>query len=1239
MKSKIRAFNNSNHYIMRKRNLLIAALAVFCSLFFSTQIKAQCFAPSVQASNVQVTYKSSGGTGATISWNRGSGDYCLVTIRPSSTSYYGPPSSTGTNYAASGTYGNGSNLGGSTFVVYDGTGTSVYVSGLQPNTLYYAYVYEYNSCTIFSTTYYYNTSTSGNNEGFSTLEAQPSSCSSITSVTSITNSGATINFAPGGGSGRYIFMGPNSTSPGSYPQDGYYYSFSTTYGAGNNFGNSYYGMYNNSGTSVAVTGLVGATTYRVYDYEYTNGTYPTWSTFDYNTKNYTSCGTYTFNTTNVPPTLNAISNYTVCQDVSWQSVPLSGIGDGSTNENQNISFSYSSSNTTLIPNGNLTISYASPNTTGTFYYYPAAGQSGTSILTVTANDGWTVNNTFSRTFTVTVLPKPAAAGAISGNSPICAGGGLQSYSIAPVAYATAYTWAMPAGFTVTVGGGTNNITVNTTSLTTSGTLTVTPTNTNGCGNGTSNTRSITVDQQPANPYAGPDAPVVCTNAYFTNATAPVGPDGGVWSWLPGPSAVIGNTTSNQTSINPLNGSPTPNTYKLLWTVTRAGSVCPSKKDTLVLTADFNNVACTPVSNFQYGPSSDVSSNKVCVNTSINFQDLSVSADTWLWDFEYTGSVGPHTSNVQNPSYTYTTTGTYTVYLKIHSNTTSLDYTSTQTLTVIGAPATPGAISGNAGPICQAAAGQYNYSISSVTDATGYAWSTPTGIIIDSYPGPTSIATSYSTNATSGNIQVTASNSCGTSSASTLSITVSPLPASMGSVISGNTSVCEGTSNEVYGIGGYANATNYTWTDLGGTQTVGTASYTMNIPMGAMSGTISVMGTNTCGNGDVVILPITVNPLPVAAQPVSGMMSVNICPNPGNILFTVPVIGNANTYNWTIPSGTSISGGNGKDSIMISIGSGVTGGTNTVSVFGSNGCGNGASNSTTIEINTPEGPQICMVTVDDSSTHNIVMWDKSPILHADSFRIYREDVTNVYTQIGTVHYNSLSEFHDYDSVANPNVTTKRYKISSIDSCGNESVLSNYHNTIYITDNGLGQFTWAQLYTIENGPNPVNNYELWVDSMNNGDWALRASTAGTQQVINDIYYTNYASVANWRVETVWGISCDPTLRIGGGNGTQAAIVKSKSNISNNRQTTGITNSLAGKLNLYPNPTSGIFTLNLSGTQGKTTVKVTSLLGQEIFSENFSNANGRHTLDLSSYEAGTYVVQVITSNGLLTQRVIKQ
>lgn len=84
-----------------------------------------------------------------------------------------------------------------------------------------------------------------------------------------------------------------------------------------------------------------------------------------------------------------------------------------------------------------------------------------------------------------------------------------------------------------------------------------------------------------------------------------------------------------------------------------------------------------------------------------------------------------------------------------------------------APATPGIISGSA-TVCP---NQTNltYSISPVNGASGYTWTVPNGSTIISGQGTTSIVVNSGTN--SGSVSVTASNSCGTSAAATLSVTV------------------------------------------------------------------------------------------------------------------------------------------------------------------------------------------------------------------------------------------------------------------------------------------------------------------------------------------------------------------------------------------------------------------------------------------------------------------------------------
>ncbi|MFN7013912.1 MAG: hypothetical protein ACK4ON_06550, partial [Bacteroidia bacterium] len=459
---------------------------IFTLLFVSFSLFSYSQAPTVQASNVQITYKTE--SGATISWTRGNGEACIVVVRQASSPNVTPSYSTTTAYTASAMFGNGSNLGSGNYVVYNGTGTNVFIYGLSPNTIYYAYVYEYNKITILSTNYYYyNTSTnSSSNELFGTLDTSPSAASSITSVVPNYTS-ATINVSSGsGGDGRLIYL-RNSSASNAYPLDGYAYTASTTFGSGSALGGGYI-VYSNTGNSVVVSNLTPATTYYVYSHVYSDGTYPTTSVYAYNSRNYLNGTGYSFSTNNNPPTIsiNGAASGTICQDAGWQSFSLKDISDGSILESQTVTISTNSNNSVLIPDGNIYVSHSSGSSTGTVYYYPKEGQYGTAVITVTANDGYATTPTTSVQYTVTVNPKPLAAGNISVNgipgpsTAVICGGTTVSLSVPAITYATGYNWNLPTGCTILSGANTNAITVSTPTVSAISNYTISVVGTNNC---------------------------------------------------------------------------------------------------------------------------------------------------------------------------------------------------------------------------------------------------------------------------------------------------------------------------------------------------------------------------------------------------------------------------------------------------------------------------------------------------------------------------------------------------------------------------------------------------------------------------------------------------------------------------------------------------------------------------------------------------------------------------------------
>jgi PKD repeat protein len=320
-------------------------------------------------------------------------------------------------------------------------------------------------------------------------------------------------------------------------------------------------------------------------------------------------------------------------------------------------------------------------------------------------------------------------------------------------------------------------------------------------------------------------------------------------------------------------------------------------------------------------------------------------------------------------------------------------------------------------------------------------------------------------------------------------------------------------------------------------------------------------------------------------------------------------------------------------------------TTTYSVTGTdvNGCKD--STTTVVTVLTPPIPTICMVTTDANSVYNIIYWDNSIPTSVDSFIIYREVQTGIYARIGAQIASDTSQFTDTarsigPANGDPNAGSYRYKVQARDTCGNYGTLSPYHNTVYILNVGLGQFSWPTPYTIEGGSNPIVNYILFCDTANVNVWTNVATVAGTQTSATDPGYANHASIANWRVDAT-GFNCTPSARLSGNNSVMAAKVKSHSNQNNNRSA-GIRQLVANnnQINVYPNPAATVLNIGFTNASAsKVTVKIVSIIGAEVFNQTYNQVNTNIPLDISKYESGTYLVQITTDNLSEIKKIVKQ
>ena len=211
--------------------------------------------------------------------------------------------------------------------------------------------------------------------------------------------------------------------------------------------------------------------------------------------------------------------------------------------------------------------------------------------------------------------------------------------------------------------------------------------------------------------------------------------------------------------------------------------------------------------------------------------------------------------------------------------------------------------GNAGMIsgqtsvCQGQ-NSVTYNVPEIANATSYVWTLPSGATGTSTTN--SIDVDFGTTAISGNITVRGSNSYGDGNASSLAITVNPLPLAAGT-ITGDTTVCQGQNSVTYNVPTIANATSYVWTlPSGATGTSTSNAITVHFGTSATTGEITVKGTNSCGDGTVSTLPITVNIKPTTPLiTLNGLVLQSDAPN-GNQWFNQNgLINGATNQNYTV----------------------------------------------------------------------------------------------------------------------------------------------------------------------------------------------------------------------------------------------------------------------------------------------------------------------------------------------------
>jgi hypothetical protein len=533
---------------------------------------------------------------------------------------------------------------------------------------------------------------------------------------------------------------------------------------------------------------------------------------------------------------------------------------------------------------------------------------GTNSITVTvgtANGNITVTpsnscgNGTNRTLAVTTTTVPAQPSAIAGATAPCQGT-TQTYNVTNVT-GVSYAWTVPTGWTITTGQGTNSITV--TVGTANGNITVTPSN--SCGNGTNRTLAVTTTTVPAQPSAIAGATAPCQGTTQTYNVTNVTGVSYAWTVPTGWTITTGQGTNSITvTVGTANGNIT---------VTPSNSCGNGTNRTLAVTT-----TTVPAQ-----PSAIAGATAPCQGTTQTYNVTNVTGVSYAWTVPtgWTITTGQGTNSIT------VTVGTANGNITVTpSNSCGNGTNRTLAVTTTTVPAQPSAIAGATAP-CQGTTQTYN-----VTNVTGvsYAWTVPTGWTITTGQGTNSITVTVGT--ANGNITVTPSNSCGNGTNRTLAVTTTTVPAQP-SAIAGATAPCQGTT-QTYNVTNVTGVS-YAWTvPTGWTITTGQGTNSITVTVGTVNGNITVTPSNSCGNGTNRTLAVTTTTVPAQPSAIAGA--------------TAPCQGTTQTYNvtnvtgvsyaWTVPTGWTITTGQGTNSITVTVGTA----NGNITVTPSNSCGNGTN---------------------------------------------------------------------------------------------------------------------------------------------------------------------------------------------------------------------------------------------------------------------------------------------------------
>jgi hypothetical protein len=384
-------------------------------------------------------------------------------------------------------------------------------------------------------------------------------------------------------------------------------------------------------------------------------------------------------------------------------------------------------------------------------------------------------------------------------------------------------------------------------------------------------------------------------------------------------------------------------------------------------------------------------------------------------------------------------------------------------------------------------------------------------------------------------------------------------------------------------------------------------------------------SNWFGTDTTDIVRLDLEQMPLNTGPPEG--PDRFCPGSGNTEYTIKNDPYAISYTWHLLPEEAGSLESLDTSAQVAWGPDYAGIAGLFVSMMSGKCGEVISDTLEITIPGPkESPGICIVGIDEETGKYHIVWEKSGYEDVQLYNIYREsNQADVYFKIGSAEPEELGVFVDLSSA--PDILSHRYKISYIDSCGNESELSPFHQTMHLSANmsisNDVNLIWSEYKGIA-----FPAYEIY-----------RGDQPESMQLLTQVPSTVTAyKDTDPPLGTIWyqiGMSnpagCNP--------GKKAAMdySSSRSNIEQVQNTS--TPEVIDEnqpFKIYPNPAGNNLKISFSKTYSDPVFyRIYNSIGIDVL-EGIIHP-GKNNIDISSLTGGIYVIELQTEEDVFKTRFV--